>query len=117
MPDLAPKIEVKKSSLAPSSIVFFGGNYLGSKLVEKLLEKGHIHTHIDAQKGQSPHWSLEFSHLHLGNLNFSLSLEGSISKHDNHNSHDSHPTPNLSIPHATVGIGLKIPINLGGSHH
>ena len=39
MPDLAPKIEVKKSSLAPSSIVFFGGNYLGSKLVEKLLEK------------------------------------------------------------------------------
>lgn len=39
MPDLAPKIEVKKSSLAPSSIVFFGGSYLGSKLVEKLLEK------------------------------------------------------------------------------
>lgn len=33
------RIEVKKSSLAPSSIVFFGGNYLGSKLVEKLLEK------------------------------------------------------------------------------
>lgn len=33
------KIEVKKTSLAPSSIVFFGGNYLGSKLVEKLLEK------------------------------------------------------------------------------
>ena len=39
MPDLAPKIEIKKSSLAPSSIVFFGGSYLGSKLVEKLLEK------------------------------------------------------------------------------
>lgn len=39
MPDLPSKIEVKKSSLAPSSIVFFGGNYLGSKLVEKLLEK------------------------------------------------------------------------------
>jgi nucleoside-diphosphate-sugar epimerase len=33
------RIEVKKSSLAPSSIVFFGGSYLGSKLVEKLLEK------------------------------------------------------------------------------
>jgi nucleoside-diphosphate-sugar epimerase len=39
MPDNAQKIEIKKSSLAPSSIVFFGGNYLGSKLVEKLLEK------------------------------------------------------------------------------
>ena len=39
MPDVPSKIEVKKSSLAPSSIVFFGGNYLGSKLVEKLLEK------------------------------------------------------------------------------
>lgn len=39
MPDIAQKIEIKKSSLAPSSIVFFGGNYLGSKLVEKLLEK------------------------------------------------------------------------------
>lgn len=35
----AKKFEVKKTSLAPSSIVFFGGNYLGSKLVEKLLEK------------------------------------------------------------------------------
>lgn len=33
------KVEVKKTSLAPSSVVFFGGNYLGSKLVEKLLEK------------------------------------------------------------------------------
>lgn len=39
MPDIAQKIEIKKSSLAPSSIVFFGGNYLGSKLVERLLEK------------------------------------------------------------------------------
>lgn len=33
------KVEIKKTSLAPSSVVFFGGNYLGSKLVEKLLEK------------------------------------------------------------------------------
>jgi nucleoside-diphosphate-sugar epimerase len=38
MPD-NPNFEVKKTSLAPSSVVFFGGNYLGSKLVEKLLEK------------------------------------------------------------------------------
>ena len=34
-----PNFEFKKTSLAPSSVVFFGGNYLGSKLVEKLLEK------------------------------------------------------------------------------
>jgi hypothetical protein len=80
--------------------------------IEKLLEKGHIHTHIDTQKGQSPHWELEFSHLHLGNLNFSLSLQGSISKHG---SHDSHATP--TIPHATVGVGLKIPIKSKGGHH
>jgi len=33
------KIEVKKTSLAPISVIFFGGNYLGSKLAEKLLEK------------------------------------------------------------------------------
>lgn len=33
------KSEIKKSSLAPISIIFFGGNYLGSKLAEKLLEK------------------------------------------------------------------------------
>ena len=38
MPE-TPNIEFKKTSLAPSSVVFFGGNYLGSKLVEKLLEK------------------------------------------------------------------------------
>ena len=85
--------------------------------IEKLLEKGHIHTHIDTQKGQSPHWELEFSHLHLGNLNFSLSLQGSISNHGSHDSHDQHSSPNLSIPHAVVGVGLKIPINLGGSQH
>lgn len=34
-----PNVQLKKTSLAPSSVVFFGGNYLGSKLVEKLLEK------------------------------------------------------------------------------
>jgi nucleoside-diphosphate-sugar epimerase len=39
VPSTENRIEVKKSSLAPSSVVFFGGNYLGSKLVEKLLEK------------------------------------------------------------------------------
>lgn len=39
VPSSENRIEVKKSSLAPSSVVFFGGNYLGSKLVEKLLEK------------------------------------------------------------------------------
>jgi len=33
------KIEVKKTSLAPISVIFFGGNYLGSKLAEKLLER------------------------------------------------------------------------------
>jgi len=38
MPE-TPNFEFKKTSLAPSSVVFFGGNYLGSKLVEKLLEK------------------------------------------------------------------------------
>jgi len=37
--DNIKNIELKKTSLAPSSVVFFGGNYLGSKLVEKLLEK------------------------------------------------------------------------------
>jgi nucleoside-diphosphate-sugar epimerase len=34
-----PNFEFKKTSLAPSSVIFFGGNYLGSKLAEKLLEK------------------------------------------------------------------------------
>jgi len=33
------KIEIKKTSLAPISVIFFGGNYLGSKLAEKLLER------------------------------------------------------------------------------
>lgn len=33
------KMEIKKTSLAPISVIFFGGNYLGSKLAEKLLEK------------------------------------------------------------------------------
>jgi hypothetical protein len=81
--------------------------------IEKLLEKGHIHTHIDAQKGQTPHWELEFSHLHLGNLNFSLSLQGAIASHDSHDSHDS---TNIPIPHATVGAGLKIDFKKR-SHH
>ena len=37
--DNRSNFQLKKTSLAPSSVVFFGGNYLGSKLVEKLLEK------------------------------------------------------------------------------
>ena len=88
--------------------------------LEKLMEKGHMHTHIDAQKGQSPHWEVEFSHLHLGKLDFSLSLQGSISSHGSHgtqDTHDQHSTPNLSIPHAVVGVGLKIPVKIGKSNH
>ena len=39
MPVPTNRVEIKKSSLAPISVIFFGGNYLGSKLAEKLLEK------------------------------------------------------------------------------
>jgi len=88
--------------------------------LEKLMEKGHMHTHIDVQKGQSPHWEVEFSHLHLGKLDFSLTIDGSIPTHGSHgtqDSHDQHTAPNISIPHAVVGVGLKIPIKIGGSHH
>jgi len=88
--------------------------------LEKLMEKGHMHSHIDVQKGQSPHWEVEFSHLDLGKLDFSLTLQGSISSHSNHETQDFHnqdSTPNLSAPHVVVGVGLKIPIKFGGSNH